>query len=135
MVWTVFFLMQASACSGCRSAASSCASIGSLSLQMKLIRTYGLWQTFCIFQPLLAFVKSEKCGRKTTCLCLWWRKTDGIDIRAVLFFHHQYSNSIFHNCKNMCETPIRYPRSHLYLMDSNLQVLAIESASLHFCNL
>lgn len=60
------FLMQASACSDCRSAAGSCASIGSLCSQTKLVRAYCLWQTFCIFQPVLAFVKSEKCGRKTT---------------------------------------------------------------------
>lgn len=85
---------RASVCSDCRSAAGSCASIGSLCSQMKLVRAYCLWQTFCIFQPVLAFVKSKKCGRKTTCLSLWWRKTDGIHIRAVLFFHRQYSKIV-----------------------------------------
>lgn len=87
---------------------------------------------FCLFWHLLRARSAE--GRPHVCVC-GGGKTDGIDIRAVLFFHHQYSNPMFQNCKNMCETPIRYPRSHLYLMDSNLQVLAIESASLHFCNL
>lgn len=102
-----FFLRQASVCSDCRSAASSCASIGSLCLQKKLIRTYCLWQTLCIFQPVLAFVKSEK--RRRPRLCLWWSKTDGIHTRAVLCFNGQYSNPKVPNCKIMCETPIRYP--------------------------
>lgn len=64
-----FFLRQASVCSDCRSAASSFASIGSLCLQKKLIPTYCLWQTLCIFQPVLAFVKSEKRGRPHVCVC------------------------------------------------------------------
>lgn len=43
--------------------------INRLSVQKKLIRTYCLWQTLCIFQPVLAFVKSEKRGRPHVCVC------------------------------------------------------------------
>lgn len=55
---------QRCVCSGSR------ASIGSLCSQVKLVRTYCLWQTLCIFQDVLAFVKREKCGRKDpVCAC------------------------------------------------------------------